>query len=159
VARHVAWVAPGKLHLTLKFLGNVDQARVEEIVAALRGAAAGVAAFEAAVRGLGAFPTPTRPRVIWAGVSEGADTMVELAGRVDTALAILGFPREARPFSPHVTLGRVRVPRRDPALAEALAGGEGREFGRVRVGRVALMQSRLSPKGSEYTELAGVPLR
>jgi 2'-5' RNA ligase len=118
-----------------------------------------VAAFEAAVRGLGAFPTPTRPRVIWAGVSEGADTMVELAGRVDTALAVLGFPPEARPFSPHVTLGRVRVPRRDPALAEALAGGEGREFGRVRVGRVALMQSRLSPKGSEYTELAGVPLR
>lgn len=159
MARSVAWIAPGNLHLTLKFLGDVDEARLGEIVTSLRGAASGVAAFETAVRGLGAFPTPTRPRVIWAGVSEGAAAMVELAGRVDAALAALGFPPEARAFSPHVTLGRVRVPRCDPPLGEALAGGAGREFGRVRVERLALMQSRLSPKGSEYTELAEVPLR
>ncbi len=159
MARHVAWVAPGNLHLTLKFLGNVEEARIDEIVASLRGAVVEVATFDATVSGLGAFPTPARPRVVWAGVSVGANAMVQLARRVDGALAALGVPPEARPFSPHVTLGRVRVPRPAPALAAALAGGEGCEFGTVRVERLVLMQSHLSPRGSQYTALAEVPLR
>src|SRR2546430_5286414 len=116
VARDVAWVAPENLHLTLKFLGQVREARTAELVAAIAQATSGFAAFEATVAGLGAFPTPTRPRVIWAGVGRGADALVGLAGRVDEALAALGFEREPRPFSPHATLGRVRTPRRDPAL-------------------------------------------
>lgn len=156
MARAVAWVAPGNLHLTLKFLGSVEEERIDAIVAALRGAVSDAAAFEAVVNGLGAFPTPTRPRVVWAGMREGAQAMITLAGRVDAALATLGFPREARPFSPHVTLGRVRVPRRDLRLAEALAKDAAREFGRLRVERLALMQSRLSPTGSQYTELESV---
>ncbi len=159
MARHVAWVAPDNLHLTLKFLGNVAETRLDAIVASLRGAVGEAATFDATVSGLGAFPTPTRARVVWAGVSAGAEPMVELAGRVDAALAALGVPPEARPFSPHVTLGRARVPRRAPALAEALAGGQGREFGTVRVARLVLMQSHLSPTGSRYAELAEIPLR
>jgi len=158
-ARNVAWVAPGNLHITLKFLGDVDEARVEAIAASLRQALAGAPAFDAVVGGLGAFPTPARARVVWAGVRAGAEAMVGVAGRVEAALASFGFPQEARPFSPHVTLGRVRVPRRDPGLAEALGDGEGREFGTVRVERVLLVRSRLSPRGSEYSELAAVPLR
>src|SRR5213592_722333 len=99
VARDVAWVAPENLHLTLKFLGQVREARTAELVAAIAQATSGFAAFEATVAGLGAFPTPTRPRVIWAGVGRGADALVGLAGRVDEALAALGFEREPRPFS------------------------------------------------------------
>ena len=157
-ARDVAWVVPANLHLTLKFLGRVSEARTPELVAALTRATSGLAAFDADVAGLGAFPTPTRPRVIWAGVGRGADALVLLAGRVDDALAALGFEREPRPFSPHVTLGRVRTPRRDQKLADALRAGEGREFGRLSVERVALMRSDLSPRGARYTELAAVRL-
>ena len=156
--RGVAWVTPENLHLTLKFLGGVEPARLDAVLAALGPAAAGVAPFDAAVRGLGAFPTASRPRVIWAGVVEGAGAMGELAARVDLALAALGFPREARPFTAHVTLGRVRVPRREPALAGALQAAAGRDFGRVRVARVSLMRSDLSPHGARYTELGGAAL-
>src|SRR2546425_834317 len=135
-----------------------SRALTRELQGALAQATSGFAAFEATVAGLGAFPTPTRPRVIWAGVGRGADALVGLAGRVDEALAALGFEREPRPFSPHATLGRVRTPRRDPALADALLAAEGREFGRLSVERVALMRSDLSSRGARYTELAAVRL-
>ncbi len=108
------------------------------------------------MRGLGAFPTPTRPRVIWAGVDEGAAQAATLARRVDEALVALGFAPEPRAFAAHVTLGRVRAPRANPRLAEALAASG--TFGRQRVDRLVLMRSQLSPRGARYTELAAAPL-
>ena len=158
VARDVAWVVPGNLHLTLKFLGGVDEDRIGELTAAIAGAASGVAAFAAGLRGLGAFPSLTRPRVIWAGFREGAEVMAALADRVDAALASLGFTREARPFSAHITLGRVRQPGRNPGLSDALRTAEGYQFGRIGVARVTLMRSELSPRGVRYSELASVRL-
>jgi len=151
-------VTTGNLHLTVKFLGAVAEDRIEAIVGALTGAVVGVAAFEAQIEGLGAFPSAARPRVVWAGVTAGAGTMGDLAGRVDEALAALGFTREARPFSPHITLGRVRQPGRAPALTEALRGAAGRPFGHLRVARASLMRSELSPRGARYTELGGARL-
>ena len=136
----------------------MPEERVGAIVAALAPSGADLHPFEAQIRGLGAFPSVARPRVIWAGVLDGAPEMIELARRVDTALAALGFAREERPFSPHVTLGRVRRPGRDPTLGEALTGGSAREFGRIRVPGAFLMRSELSPRGARYTELASVPL-
>jgi 2'-5' RNA ligase len=118
--------------------------------------AAGSTAFDLVLRGLGAFPSPTRPRVLWAGVDEGRTAAATLACGVDDALAGLGFEREARAFSPHVTLGRVRGPRPAPRLAEALAAGG--HFGRQPVASVALMRSDLSPRGARYSELATAPL-
>ncbi len=152
-ARGVGWVAPDNLHVTLKFLGGVDPERLERVAAALAGTAAGGAPFDLALRGLGAFPSPTRPRVIWAGVAGDSPELATLASGVEAALAVLGFVPEGRPFSAHVTLGRVREPRRDPALAAALDAAAGRELGRFRVERVALMRSDLSPRGARYTVL------
>ena len=149
---------PGNLHLTLKFLGAVPEERIQAIVAALARSGSELRPFDARFRGLGAFPSTSRPRVIWAGVLDGAPEMIELARRVDAALAALGFAREERPFSPHVTLGRMRRPGRDPTLTEALAGGSTREFGRMRVPGAFLMRSELSPRGARYTELAEMPL-
>lgn len=151
----VAWVGRDNFHLTLKFLGGVEPARLEAVVPALTRAAAGCPAFDLAVGGLGAFPSPTRPRVLWIGIDEGATESARLAARADDALAALGFERESRPFSPHVTLGRVREPRRQPGLAAALGGGI---VGRQRVERLSLMRSDLSPRGARYTELAAIPL-
>ncbi len=157
VAADVAWVGESNFHLTLKFLGQVEETRVPGIAAALRSAVA-VPAFDLELRGLGAFPVPARPRVLWVGTGQGAEAAVALAARVDTALAALGFARDERPFAAHVTLGRMRVPRRNPALAEQLASAGARDFGWVRVGAVSLMRSHLSPAGARYTELAALAL-
>jgi RNA 2',3'-cyclic 3'-phosphodiesterase len=156
VARDVAWVSRDNVHLTLKFLGDVEAARRDAVAGALARAAAGCSCFHLTVRGLGAFPTAARPRVLWAGVDEGAAQAATLARRVDEALVALGFSPEPRVFAAHLTLGRVRAPRADPRLAEALAAGG--IFGRQRVDRLALMRSQLSPRGARYTELAAAPL-
>lgn len=149
----VAWVASDNLHLTLKFLGGVEPDRMERVATALATAAAGGTPFDLALRGLGAFPSPTRPRVIWAGVARGGAELAALAGEVEKLLAPVGFAREERPFSAHVTLGRVREPRRDPALATALGAAATREYGGFRVESVALMRSDLSPRGARYSVL------
>jgi 2'-5' RNA ligase len=158
VARDVAWVTPANLHLTLKFLGAVPETGIDAVIRALTEASLDASAFEARIRGLGAFPSAGRPRVLWAGVTDGASQMTDLARRIDAALAALGFAPEDRPFSPHVTLGRVRQPGRNPALADALGSAAAREFGGIRVPSASLMQSQLGPRGARYTELAKVTL-
>jgi 2'-5' RNA ligase len=156
--RGVGWVAAENLHLTLKFLGAVEAGRLERVAEALASLAAEAEPFELALRGLGAFPSPTRPRVIWAGVPPVGSALTGLAARVEDALAALGFLPDTRPFAAHVTLGRVREPRRDPALADALVVGADRDFGSFRVERLALMRSDLSPRGARYTALGSWPL-
>ncbi|HYE91437.1 MAG TPA: RNA 2',3'-cyclic phosphodiesterase [Terriglobales bacterium] len=155
-AQTVSWTAPDNYHVTVKFLGNVDGGRVDAIAAALHDAARGQAPFTLVVGGLGAFPSATRPRVLWAGITAGGDALTTLAGAVDARLTQLGLPREERDFSPHVTIGRVRETRRFPGLAAALDGHG--ELGRVAVDAVVLMRSELSPRGARYTPLASAPL-
>jgi 2'-5' RNA ligase len=142
----------------MKFLGGIDEARVPALVEALHVAATDRHGFDLEIASLGAFPSPTRPRVLWAGVTEGQAPLAALAAAVDDALAPLGFPREARPFTAHVTLARVREPRRAPALAAALGAAAARRFGRVTIDHLALMRSDLSPRGARYTALSTVPL-
>jgi len=157
LAPGVGWVTRDNVHLTVKFLGGVESPRLAAIESALTTAAAGHGIFELSVQGLGAFPTRMRPRVLWAGVAEGAAELTALASRIDDALHALGIPRETRPFAAHVTLGRVREPRANPRLAGALDSTE--TFGRQPVTRISLMRSDLSPRGARYTELAGMGLR
>jgi 2'-5' RNA ligase len=121
--------------------------------AALDRAVAGTVPFTVTVAELGAFPSPGRARVIWAGITDGAAELTRLAGRVDRELAAIAFPADDRPFSPHVTLGRVREPRRQPRLADALAP-RAAPFGAVAVDRLCLMRSQLSPRGARYSELS-----
>ncbi len=153
LSRSVAWTVPENLHITLKFLGPIEITQRALVATALARVAVGVPAFTITLRGLGAFPSLTRPRVIWGGVHDGAHALTALADAVERVLMPLGFAAEER-FAPHVTLGRVRQPRRDPALAEALALAATRDFGAVHVDRIALMRSALSPKGARYDELA-----
>ena len=148
-------MAEANLHVTLKFLGQIEAALVEPIAEAIGAVAARTPPFELGVHGLGAFPTPARPRIVWVGL-EPAAPLAALAGDLDAALGTLGIPRESRPFAAHVTLGRVREGRRNAAFADALARPV--ECGRWPVTRVSLMRSELHPRGARYTELTSVVL-
>jgi 2'-5' RNA ligase len=150
----VGWVAPENVHLTLKFLGDVSDADVPGVCEAVRGAVAGVAPFDLEIRGAGAFPNLSRPRVIWLGSAEGDEPMADLAERIDSALKKLGFPREARRFHAHLTLGRVR--RGGPAisaLASLVQEHADAQIGRTPVDEVVVFSSQLKPTGAIYEAL------
>ncbi|UCH33317.1 MAG: RNA 2',3'-cyclic phosphodiesterase [Armatimonadota bacterium] len=158
----VKWVRPDNMHLTLKFLGWVDDARLAPIVEAVRPAVEAEAPFRLRIEGTGGFPSATAPRVIWVGVKEGAEELARLAERVEAALEPLGFDREARGFSPHVTVGRCRSAGGRDGLAAEIRAMRERPFGEMEVRRVELMRSDLRPTGPIYTsqhafDLAGAP--
>jgi RNA 2',3'-cyclic 3'-phosphodiesterase len=160
-ARLVRWVAPESIHVTLKFLGDVDAVKLPELQRAVADACTGIAQFDFSIHGLGAFPNLQRPIVIWAGAQGRVDVAGLLAEKIDTACAALGFPREERPFAPHLTLGRVK---REASLDEKRIVGEMISkaqvgtIGAVQVERVSVMKSELRPGGSLYTRLGAVEL-
>jgi 2'-5' RNA ligase len=163
LARAVAWVPPQNLHVTLKFLGEQPDARLAEVVGALADVAAECAPFAIALHGIGAFPGMERPRILWTGLAAGALEVRNLQSRVEAALEGRGFDREARPWHPHITIGRVFDParwRRDagPELRSAVARAASTDFGSVAITRVALMRSDLSPSGARYRELDSIAL-
>lgn len=157
-APDVAWVRPDLLHITLKFLGEVADPILPALVDAVGAAVRGYAAFRVRLEGIGAFPSLRRPRVVWLGAGEDA-AVASLARTVDGACASLGFARDDRAFTTHVTLGRVRHAlgagsRRalEEAARKAVGGYD------VAVRAVDVMQSEPTPKGSRYTVLASLPL-
>ena len=159
--RGVRWVDPEAIHLTLKFLGNVESSRVTDITMAMRCAAQGSTLFQLRLSGLGTFPNGNRPRVLWAGVHGDLGPLQKLQHRVEDAMSDLGFPREGRPFSPHLTLGRVRdqasgEERRRISAAMLAASLEATEPWLVE--SIWLVQSHLSPEGATYTTLANADL-
>ena len=153
------WVAAENLHITLWFIGEVDDGRADAITQALSPPFP-MAPFDVALDGCGAFPPSGVPRVFWLGLAAGADRMLDLYREIAARLAPLGFEPEKRPYSAHLTIARVKHTRRDSvsgiprALGEMPARG-----GSCRVGSVTLFRSRLSPKGSTYEPLARVPLQ
>jgi len=148
----VKWVKPDALHLTLKFLGEIPSERVEVVKTVLREVASGHGRFELRVSDIGGFPSVRNPRVIWAGISSASE-LVSLQMDVEARLVAEGFERENRPFSPHLTLGRIRSKRNMDDALRILEEAGVQSFGRVEVGHVVLMESRLKPAGAEYTPL------
>ncbi len=155
----VRWVRPEGMHLTLKFLGDVPRTRIEAIVEALQDASAPHAPFTFSIAEMGCFPNPSRPRVIWVGVEEQSGALSALQRDVERAMGALGFEREKRRFSPHLTLGRVRGGSRE--ALEALGAYVGRarvNVGEMRATVVHLVRSDLLPSGAVYTDLSVVSL-
>jgi RNA 2',3'-cyclic 3'-phosphodiesterase len=152
--RDIRWTRPEGLHLTLKFLGEVQKEQATSVIAALQGL--GFDAFKVEVKGFGFFPDARRPRVFWVGLQAPA-SLGELAARVETALEPLGFPREHRPFNPHLTLARFDSPKSPDALTAAIDGSSGASFGHFEVNEFFLFESRLRPGGAEYLKLARFP--
>lgn len=152
----VSWVRAENIHVTLKFLGETEEKRLDRIRPALLEVARGSAPFRIQVSGLGSFGGRV-PRVVWVGVQEGAEPLSRLAKDVEAAMARLGFPREKRGFSAHITLGRVRSAKNAEALLTALTQAETGPLGSVEVNQFELMQSELRPTGSVYTVLDRYP--
>jgi len=162
VTRGVRWVQPDGIHLTLKFLGDTPLEKVEEVKAALARAATEVNPFYFSVSGLGCFPNLRQPRVVWVGLQEPTGTVVRLRDAVEAQVAPLGFPTEGRPFSPHLTLGRVQ---RDSSksevrkIGEVVAASAVGIVGEMTAKSVCLIKSDLKPGGAVYSTLFEAELK
>jgi len=157
------WVRPEGIHLTLKFLGDVPTVRLDDVCDALsrcRSAEAGEPIrLEAA--GVGVFPSPRAPRVLWVGFRDVPDPLYHVQRCVEEVMADLAFPRERRPFRPHLTVGRFRRPLRGDErerLAACLSRDAERTFGGLSISRLSLYRSTLLPGGARYDEVGGWPL-
>lgn len=155
---HASFPRPEAMHLTLKFLGDIREEQVDDISAALNEAANGVEEFEVSIRKLGCFPHAANPRVAWAGV-ELCPGLRKLAVNAETELAKVGFAPEQRPFSPHLTLARIKSRQNVARLSRYLeTDGATLELGRFLVSEFYLYKSTLLPAGARYERLAGFPL-
>jgi RNA 2',3'-cyclic 3'-phosphodiesterase len=154
----VRWVAPENVHLTLQFLGAVPAERVAAVEAAVAAAAAGARPLTLEVKGAGGYPNARRPRVIWLGLGGDEAPLVALVADLGRRLAPLGFPPEARPFSPHLTMGRSREPRGAAGLGGALAATAVATGVPWRATEVVIVESHLSPKGPRYEAIARAAL-
>ncbi len=161
IGRYVRWVRPEGIHLTLKFMGDIPASMVERVLEALPPVAAGFSPFELAISGLGVFPNSRRPRVVWAGLDGGLKILSELQLAVDEAVGKLGLPKEQRPFSPHLTLGRVR---RDVAegqlrkIGEVVSSTELPSVPAWPADTVNLMRTELDPAGSRHYLVGSAPI-
>ena len=157
----VRWVESSGIHLTLKFLGDVLMAQLDDLKAGLQRACQSFAPFIISCAGLGCFPNPSRPRVIWVGVEEPHGVLAELQRAVEREIAPLGYPTEDRPFSPHLTLGRVRrEASRDDVrrLGELVTSRQVGKLAQMEARAVSLIRSDLRPTGAVYTRLVKVNL-
>jgi 2'-5' RNA ligase len=157
----IRWVPPQNIHLTLKFLGDVAPSGLDLIKQMLLTEASQFAAFDVRVEGLGCYPSPRQPRVLWVGLIAPPD-LASLQRAIETAAARLGYEAEERSFSPHLTIGRVR---QNAAAADvhgiriALDSTRVGVLGSARVDAIHLFKSELRPEGSAYTKLFSAPLR
>jgi 2'-5' RNA ligase len=145
------------IHLTLKFLGNVSTPRLAEVKSSLQQLT--FPAFTAEIKGAGAFPNLNHMNVIWVGVNEGWSRVEQIYEQVEKLLSSLGFRRENRPFSPHITIARVRSGKKRDEIANFLRHLSEESFGTITVDRVRLKQSILSSSGPKYSTLLEVPTR
>jgi 2'-5' RNA ligase len=155
-------VSPEGIHLTLKFLGNISAQKVTDITGVMEQASQGVSPFQLQITEVGAFPDMRRPRVLWVGIKGEVDKLIGWQQRIDNGLVPLGFAKETRPFTPHLTLARLR---------EGVSPGDRRDFGelvmktpvevnyKVDVKSLSLMKSQLLPGGAVYSRLAEVKLK
>jgi len=154
----VKWVKPDAIHLTMKFLGDITDDVCRSVKSALDAIAVSTKPFDLTLKDIGTFSNNAHPRVIWVGLDRGTSEAIDLAERIEESLSKAGLPKSERPFSPHLTIGRVRSPLNVDKLKEKIstlsASGIQRE-GAIphKVTSVTLFQSTLIPHGPIYTKL------
>ncbi len=150
----VKWVEPENLHVTLLFLGEVDAREVPRVCQLVADATQQHPAFPMSVETVGCFPNARRPRVLWVGVGQGTQELCALHDDLEGPLTQLGYRREERRYTPHITLGRVKSDRPPDSLAVALAKHAGWKGGEINVRAIQVMSSELTPQGPNYTVLS-----
>jgi 2'-5' RNA ligase len=156
-----AWTAPGSMHLTLCFLGDIDPAKIESIRQVMELACHQFVPFSLILEGTGVFPNAARPRVVWAGLKGEMERLTRLQRDLWQGLSTLGFKPESRPFSPHLTLARLREgasPAQAAGLVTALKGMDSGRGNSFQVNQIHLIRSRLTPAGALYSTLASCAL-
>jgi 2'-5' RNA ligase len=159
VATGIKWVEPENMHLTLKFLGDIDENETWEVCRAIAKAVGNMEAFDIECQGVGAFPSNEKPKTLWIGITQGKESLGQLQQAVDDAMADLGFRREPPRFSPHLTIGRVKQP--GPQLREVTRIlNENADFsaGVAMVDEVVLFSSDLTPEGPIYSPMGRAEL-
>ncbi len=158
----VKWGDPHSIHLTLKFLGNIDVDRIGEITRAIEKSAEGIPPFHLEVKDLGVFPNLKRVQIVWVGVMGQVDRLSQLKQNIETNLTPLGFIPELRPFTPHLTLARLRdraSPDERNSFGQLIASTRFEEVYGFNVGAVNLMKSQLTREGPIYSQLSSVKLK
>lgn len=160
VPADVKWVEQQNFHLTVKFLGDVNPSKTNEIIKSVREAVSGLGDFELEIAGLGFFPNSQRPKVIWAGVHGEVRKFQELYYRVEKSMDFIGHPSDSKRFSPHLTLGRLRSAQGSFELVQKaqVTEKETDVISKVKVDTIELMESQLTRKGPMYTVLETLKL-
>jgi 2'-5' RNA ligase len=156
----VKWVSPESIHLTLKFLGNIDAGRIEAVTRAMEESVRGIAPFRLRVSGLGVFPSLKRAQVAWVGINGEVDQLSRLQKQLESNLARRGFPPESRAFTPHLTLARLKnyaSPDERQSFGRLIASREF-EAGDIEVEAINLMKSQLTRSGAIYSRLSSAQL-
>ena len=155
----VKWIAPENTHITLKFLGAVDDEKdLPDVFAACERAAEGCAPIDLEMRAVGCFPDMNHPRVVWLGIEKGAQQVERLQEKVEDELERIGFKREKRGFTAHLTIGRVKSQKGINNLCRLLEEDRNVFIGTMRAEKISIMKSDTLPTGAVYTELKAIPL-
>lgn len=158
VNARIKCVSPENIHLTLRFLGYPEESKLKDIEQVMEEALKDIQPFEILLKGIGAFPNPGKPKVIWAGVETGAEEVCAMREKIEKGLNSNGIAREKRPYHAHLTIGRVKSLPQSGNLAEWLKSRRDFVIGTMKVFRVVLMESRLRKEGPEYFVLKSVVL-
>lgn len=153
------WSRPQGLHLTLKFLGEVRESRVPEIMQAVALALSERERFRLELEGVGAFPNPAAARVVWVGIVGEVGKLVALQGVVDQVVVGLGLARDDRPYTPHLTIGRIRQIRKRAGWLQEFEAFKNHRLPGFDVTSICLMESKLLPSGAVYRQLGAVALQ
>jgi len=154
-----SWPRPEGIHLTLKFLGETPESRIPDIMKGIREAAKETGPFRLEVRGVGTFPNPKNARVAWVGLSGDVEKLSRIQASVEEAITGIGFERDERAFTPHLTLGRVKYIRSRDQWLKTLEEVRDASLSGFDVTAVSLMKSELKPSGAVYTEMGTVELK
>jgi 2'-5' RNA ligase len=154
----VKWVEPENLHVTMLFLGEVDEREIPKVCGIVAEISGQHSAFLMSVETAGCFPNPRRPRILWVGVAEGAQPLCAIHDALEIPLQELGYRREERKYMPHITLGRVKSDRSTEELAAALGKQVAWKGGEIMVRELHIMGSQLTPQGPVYTVLSRAKL-